>query len=830
MLTAKAQCPLDIGQVTVPPSGNLLQYFPFDGTLTNYGSSGQIATNSGATFVPTQCGQGLSFDGIDDFVLVSPNINLTNNFTITSWIKPNALVDWMGIFSIREQCATNYRGYSMVEFGLENYNVPGISQQINQHQNCTGWSGGDRYTDPAITIPNGQESFVAVSVQNNSSEGRIVKLYLNCQEYSTSMTLDWSSNVSFSNTINYLTTIGATSSVSGQTNTFDGIIDEVRVYDAVLNHDQILDIYQSCLPVYIDVINNSDCSGDSAIITLYNSEPDVDYQLWDITNSIAVGPIQPGNCSPLVFPTGIVTDTIQFQVVATNTTSNCSLSLDSVITLFPTTNNLFYDSLSLNPCSGDSVLINNQYVYSDGTYNDTISLGMFCDSIITYDLAFIPSLNLNIGADTTICAGDSIVLVSNINGNSYLWDNGSLDSFLVINQSGTYWLEVTDNCNTYIDTITISYIDGNFDLGNDTSICAGDSILLNAFTPSATYLWNNGSITSSIWAGSSGTYWVEVHLNTCVFYDSILILDTISPPIFDLGLDTTICEGNSVELISNLQNAQLLWSTGDTSNFLIVDQLGQYWLEATNSCGTSIDTVFVDVESPPIVNLGQDVSLCTGDSLLLELDSIPSGYSVIWSNGSSDNDLIVDQAGLYHVIVYSNYCSNSDSIYIDEIPSPIVQLGEDVTICNGSQYLISASGNIGAYLWNTGSYEESIIVNASDVYTVTLSNECGSASDSIIVSTEECWCTLYIPNTFSPDGDEFNQQFLIKHDCIFNNYHIQIFNRWGESIWESYDPDSAWDATYLGKSVPSGTYTYSVVYSSVDGETKVISGHVNVLR
>ena len=194
---------------------------------------------------------GLSFDGVDDYVQINPTLNLTNDYTVTAWINPNAQVDWMSIFSIREQCVSTYRGYSMAQFGLGEYNVPTLSCQINNHINCTGFSTGDRYTEPSILIPNGTETFVAVTVQNNSSENRVVKLYVNCQEFSTIMTIDYPSSASFDPLINYTTTIGAGSPVSGWSSTFDGTVDEVRVYDIALTSDEIQDVTKVAFPPHL---------------------------------------------------------------------------------------------------------------------------------------------------------------------------------------------------------------------------------------------------------------------------------------------------------------------------------------------------------------------------------------------------------------------------------------------------------------------------------------------------------------------------------------------------------------------------------------------------
>lgn len=93
--------------------------------------------------------------------------------------------------------------------------------------------------------------------------------------------------------------------------------------------------------------------------------------------------------------------------------------------------------------------------------------------------------------------------------------------------------------------------------------------------------------------------------------------------------------------------------------------------------------------------------------------------------------------------------------------------------------------------------------------------------------------TVYAPNTFTPDGDEFNDnyQFVLRYEPF--DWHAQILNRWGEIIYESFDYQSKWDGTYNGKKVQDGTYTYVIKYqpcSQVQTEKIVKTGYINILR
>ena len=91
----------------------------------------------------------------------------------------------------------------------------------------------------------------------------------------------------------------------------------------------------------------------------------------------------------------------------------------------------------------------------------------------------------------------------------------------------------------------------------------------------------------------------------------------------------------------------------------------------------------------------------------------------------------------------------------------------------------------------------------------------------------------YVPNTFTPDGDGFNQTFQPVFTDGFDPYdfNLFIFNRWGEMIWESHDASIGWDGTYNGKTVQSGTYVWKIEFKTIkNDERKMITGHVNLIR
>jgi gliding motility-associated-like protein len=94
---------------------------------------------------------------------------------------------------------------------------------------------------------------------------------------------------------------------------------------------------------------------------------------------------------------------------------------------------------------------------------------------------------------------------------------------------------------------------------------------------------------------------------------------------------------------------------------------------------------------------------------------------------------------------------------------------------------------------------------------------------------------IYVPNTFTPDEDQFNQTFkpILTEGFKKDSYHLTIFNRWGEVVFESYDIEYGWDGTFGPnvKKAQDGTYTWKIEVEEIQNkETRQFLGHVNLIR
>lgn len=312
-------------------------------------------------------------------------------------------------------------------------------------------------------------------------------------------------------------------------------------------------------------------------------------------------------------------------------------------------------------------------------------------------------LIVNLGNDTTICTGNSITLDAGNAGATYLWSTGAVTKTITVNTGGTYSVTVTNGgCNaTDAIDVTVSATPPAVNLGNDTTICTGNSITLNAGNAGATYLWSTGATTQSITVNTSGTYSVTVTKGTCTGTDAINVTVSSTPLTVNLGNDTTICTGNSIVLNAGNTGAGFLWSTGATTQTITVGTTGTYSVTVTNGGCTASDAINVTVSAtPPSVNLGNDTTLCLGSSITLDAGN--TGATYLWSTGATTKTITVNTSGTYSVNVTNGTCSGNDAIVVTVNPSAfVVNLGPDTAMCGGLIQINSGVTGASGITWGS---------------------------------------------------------------------------------------------------------------------------------
>ena len=276
-------------------------------------------------------------------------------------------------------------------------------------------------------------------------------------------------------------------------------------------------------------------------------------------------------------------------------------------------------------------------------------------------LKMAPGLLVNLGNDTSLCEGDSLVLRVNVPGGQYLWNTGDIQNSITIKQAGRYWVRVTTGGNTVSDTIQVAFKPlPVFDLGSDTILCEGQKVILGPAV-TGSYLWQDGSNAESMTVTQSGEYWLRLTQNGCAASDTVNVSYKPLPSV-DLGNDTSICPGSTVLLDAGQPNATYLWSNGAAADAISVQNPGVYWVAVGVDGCVAIDSIKIDYLMLPHFPLGNDTTLCEGQTLVLKPEA--GNASFIWQDGSTGTTFMVTQPGTYKVTL-NNQCETvSDEIIV----------------------------------------------------------------------------------------------------------------------------------------------------------------------
>jgi gliding motility-associated-like protein len=203
--------------------------------------------------------------------------------------------------------------------------------------------------------------------------------------------------------------------------------------------------------------------------------------------------------------------------------------------------------------------------------------------------------------------------------------------------------------------------------------------------------------------------------------------------------------------------------------------------------------------------------------------------SYTWQNNSTQPDLPVSAAGEYWVKVEGvNGCINADTIKVASRSLPKFSLGKDTTLCLGEELVLNPKITNVSYGWQNGSTAATFKVNNPGTYSLTVTNECGSASDEIIVTNGIC--QLYMPNAFTPNNDGVNDVFRVKNPGFIEKFRMTVYNRWGEIVFLTTDPYKGWDGIYKNAAAPMGNYVWQISLTSKNGPAETTYGNVVLIR
>jgi len=341
--------------------------------------------------------------------------------------------------------------------------------------------------------------------------------------------------------------------------------------------------------------------------------------------------------------------------------------------------------------------------------------------------------------------------------------------------------------------------------------------------------WNNATVVSGSGMGPYTVYWSNPGLqtitltvinNTCLNQNSDTLQIPVNPPL-NTTTSATICEGNSFE--------------GYAASGIYIDTL-----TSISGCD-SIRTLNLTVKPKSVSTISQ--SICEGQSFAGYTTSGTYADTLIAANGcdsiralnlvvkprsySTINQSICEgqsflgytSEGVYKdTLVAASGCDSIRTINLTVIKRPKPDLGPDKELCDGDSLLLTP-GTFTSYLWHDGSMQQYFMVKQAGMYSVTVTENCGSASDNIIITSKDC--TPYFPNAFTPNQDGKNDLFKILNAYDLQQYELVIYNRWGQKIFQTKNPATSWDGTFNGKLQDGGVFVWYSSFKRKNKQTKV---------
>lgn len=414
---------------------------------------------------------------------------------------------------------------------------------------------------------------------------------------------------------------------------------------------------------------------------------------------------------------------------------------------------------------------------------------------------------------------------------TYLWSNGETTADISGLAPGLYEITITDvNGCTGRNSITVNHLQESLQLSVSTQPtgCSGNTgaiaVVANNGTAPYTYLWSNGATTDIASGLSTGNYSVTVtDANGCVGSRNNIYVGESEGIQLQWNVQPTYCTAQNGSITTQTTGGvppyTYTWSNGATTADIQNLTEGIYTLHVEDNSGCVFDTPPIEVrkeETQLVLNPVVTDAICLeGGKIEVQVQGGTAPYQYQWSNGQNTNPIANLAVGMYDVTVTDvNGCASTLSqleiTHRDQ--SLFVTLGSPKNICEGEVAVLSP-GIYQTYLWDDGSTNSTRTVNTPGIYSVQVTDFNGCEGQGSVEVTSNCGGFLYFPSAFTPNGDGLNDYFGgIGAVPGLKSYHLKVYNRWGQLVFESHNIQDKWDGSYKGKISPAQTYTWEATY------------------
>lgn len=488
-----------------------------------------------------------------------------------------------------------------------------------------------------------------------------------------------------------------------------------------------------------------------------------------------------------------------------------------------------------------------------GNYSVLVTDNNGCTDLHIITISQLPPVTVSASTSSdTICSGASVQLTALSNGNSYFWSTGATTSSVLVSPTAntTYFViasafstSCSDTDSVFVNVVTTPSVS----ISGNATICTGGATTLTG-TGTGNYLWNTNQTTPVISVSPTITtiYSLTVTATSgntfCFDADSFTVNVVSSPQITVWTKYDTICSGLSNTTLAASGGGSYLWSTGQTNDTIVVspDASITYSVLVTNTSGCSgVSTINITVQNGfPIPQPNQSsYDYCIGDSILplsVTPSSIVPPAIVVWVDTAGNvlvpgntyqpsQNLPIGTTTFYVLQGTSDSCaSDPATVNITIHPLPLADAGNDITICSGHTAHLQASGGIN-YFWSPSYFlNDAAIANPSANPDSTISyqvlvtdaNNCKETDSITVYISLDDTCGIHIYNVISPNGDGDNDIWWIDGINLFPDNFVELFNRWGNSVWRGKNYDNrkvVWRGqNEAGQPLPSGTYYYVI--------------------
>ncbi len=641
---------------------------------------------------------------------------------------------------------------------------------------------------------------------------------------------------------------------------------------------------------------NSVCAGSEITLTA-SSGTEYEWSNGEITQSITVSPLEQttysvtitsGTCIQNASTTVNVDPApiANFSIPSSQICTGDNISFTNNSTLLMSCLGLGFTPCTPNggecgilPCSdnistnawnfgdgGTSLQANPSHTFDDpGVYTVTLTVtdvGGGCTNVYSTEISVLPQSGvLNISDNTSICLGESTTLVAS-GGISFSWSSdpagfSSNEESVEVSPSETTTYTVTSpGCNNDLIasvTVTVNELPNISVTPNEPTACPGNPVLLTA-SGALTYNWSPSDGLSSTTGATvdaqpsiTTVYTVTgADANGCENISSVTVDDPIVLNIVSDG-PTTICEGDEINLILDAGSgfSSYDWNSGADSQTINVTESGTFTVTVTNAQGCNAsDEITIEIVNDITANAGADVEICSGTSIML---TASGGSNFMWSPSSDLSDASIANpiaspavTTEYIVSVTEGTCEDQDTVLVEVLESPTINLTDNITIEIGESITLLASGGV-TYSWSPTTFLNDPTI-ASPVstptetitYTVKVTDDLGCESEAsvtiIVNEVDNCALgSLFIPTAFSPNGDGLNDEFFIRLEGSYDEFNFKIFNRWGEEVFYSEDLSKGWDGKYKGAAQSTDVLGYNLEVKCSE-ESVQKSGTITIIK